>query len=751
MRYDLSVIAPCYNEAQNVVDLTERLLRMFAKFSIKGEVILVNDASTDNTKELIDALALKHPTDVRGVHHETNKRMFLSWHSGLRVARGIYTCLIDADLQNLPEDVGQLYREAIFSNADVVQGWRNHIGRKGSLGGIVVSRGLSFLLNLLFGMRARDNKSAFVVARRDVLRNILTYHYTYRFPQTFVGVSARSKGYSIREVETLFQDRRMGKSFLSGHLLKASWLTFLDVLKGFFEFRLRPSFDATLRNFLSMHPPQRKDATLSLWRRLYFRFYILLFPFHHWVISFDAARYYEDFKQSQWLSSSAIREYQEQKLRRLVTHAYFHVPFYRELFDRERLRPEDIQTIEDLHKLPIINKHVIRDNLYLGFLSNNHSKKELQRVQTSGSTGEPFEVFAEKKQLEMRWAGTQRALEWTGYRFGDRQVRFWHKYLGMKPIEILKERIDAFLTRRKFIPAYEIADRNILSYISSVMRFRPVLLDGYAESFNMLAHFLRKHTEGGLKWKGHKPKGIMSSAQTLPLESRCIIEDTFQCGVFDKYGSREFAGGIAYQCEEREGYHVVAECNIVEVQKDGRPAAPGEVGELVITDLNNYAMPLIRYKIGDLAVAHDSSKPCPCGRGLPLIGSIQGRVQAVVVGTQNQFVPGTFFNRVFFKHHDAIRQYQVIQERFGELTLRIVRAALFHEGVLEEIFRDIKSHMGEDLKIEVEYVERIPLGKTGKHQHCISLLDPALVASHLSNFRAEYTKSHESDASTVTK
>ena len=267
------------------------------------------------------------------------------------------------------------------------------------------------------------------------------------------------------------------------------------------------------------------------------------------------------------------------------------------------------------------------------------------------------------------------------------------------------------------------------------MRYKPVLLDGYAESFNLLARFLQKKKAQGISWQGHRPKGIMSSAQTLPEESRKIIEETFGCGIFDKYGSREFAGGVAYQCAQRQGYHVVAECNIVEIIKDGKPAGPGEVGELVITELNNYAMPLIRYKIGDLAIAYDNTKPCSCGRGLPLIGAIQGRVQAIVVGTKNQFIPGTFFNRVFFKHHDAIRQYQIVQEKLGELTIKLVRANLFHDKALEEITRDIKSHMGNDLKIKTEFVDSIPLGRTGKHQHCISKIDPVEISKNLGEIK----------------
>lgn len=725
--YDLTVIAPCYNESANVVELTERLCSVFTKRKMHGEICLVDDASTDNTGALTDELVVKCP-NVCAMHHPVNKGIVSSWKTGLAVARGSFVCLIDSDLQNLPEDVWRLYDEIKFSHADLVQGWRNHIGRpKGGLGRQIASRGLNILLNLLFGMKSRDNKSGFIICRREVLNDILNFRYHYRFPQTFIGVAAKYKGYSIREIETLFQDRQLGKSFIK-FPLKISFLTLFDVLKGLFEFRFFDFKDNTLCNFLKVNHPTKKDPPLPMWRTWLYKTYIALFPLHHWMISYGAYEYYKNLKKSQWLSLKKIREYQEIKLHQLIIHAYHHVPFYRDCFEQRGLTPEDIKTIADLQKLPIIDKKNVRENLYLGIMSDNHDKNQIQKVQTSGSTGEPFVTYAEKKQLEMRWAATQRSLEWTGYQFGDRQVRLWHKYLGMKPLEVIKEIIDAKLSRRRFIPVYEITDENLGAYVKQIMKYKPAILDGYAESFNLIARFLKRNS-----YFGHTPKGIMSSAQSLPEESRRIIEDTFHCGVFDKYGAREFAGGLAYQCSERKGYHVVAECAIIEIIKDGRPAQPGEVGEVIVTELNNYAMPLIRYKVGDLAVAVSENQECACGRGLPLIGEIQGRTQAIVIGTHNQFIPGTFFNRVFFKHDLAIRQYQIVQEKFGEITIKIIKGNLFSDEVLREIFKDIKTHLGDDLQIKVEYVKEIPLVRTGKRQHCISYLDPLVVVKKESN------------------
>jgi len=716
--YDLSVISPCLNESRNIVELTERLQAVFAKEHIKGEIVLVDDGSADDTGHIITEMTRRFP-NVRKVTHSNNLGIEKGWRSGLKAASGVYVCLIDSDLQNLPEDVGRLYKEILFSHVDVVQGWRNHIGRlQDSFLRHWASRGLNSLLNFLFGMALRDNKSGFVLCRKSVLEDMLNHHYQYRYYQTFISIAARYKGYSLKELETLFQDRLLGKSFITS-TLKTILLTFLDIIKGFFEFRFATHYDSSVRNFLVENPVEKKGPKESLWRRFHFGLYIFLFPLHHWFISKDSHEYLKDFNMSQWLPPQKMKEYQESRLKKLITHAYYHVPFYRNVFDAHGIKPEDIQTLEDLPKLPIINKSIVKENIYFGLLSDNHNKKNLQKVQTSGSTGEPFFTYAEKKQLEMRWAATQRAFYWTGYRFGDKQVRLWHKYLGMKPLEIVRELLDAWITRRKFIPAYEIKEDNLEKYVHSIMDYKPVLLDGYAESFNFLARYLKYHT-----YSGHKPTAIMSSAQSMPEESRKIIEEVFGCAVYDKYGSREFGGGVAYQCKERKGYHIVAECNIVEIIKDGRPAEVGEVGELVITELNNFALPLVRYNIGDLAIKMDPNKVCECGRGLPLIGEIQGRVQSIVIGTKKQFIPGTFFNRVFFKHDLAIRQYQVVQEELGKLTIKVIKGNLFTDAVLKNIVMDIETHMGEDLIINFEFVDEIPLGRTGKRQYCISKIDP---------------------------
>jgi phenylacetate-CoA ligase len=211
----------------------------------------------------------------------------------------------------------------------------------------------------------------------------------------------------------------------------------------------------------------------------------------------------------------------------------------------------------------------------------------------------------------------------------------------------------------------------------------------------------------------------MSSAQTLPEPSRRLIEEAFGCRVFDKYGSREFSG-IAYECEAHTGHHVVAEGYIVEVLKDGRPVRPGEVGEVVITDLNNTCMPFIRYRIGDLAEALDANEPCPCGRGAPRVGAIQGRVQSIIQGADGHYVPGTFFAHYLKEFDYAIQRFQVVQERPGAIVFRIVKGGRFSEDVLAEVLATFRQYLGQRTEIDVEYVDDIALIRTGKHLASIS-------------------------------
>lgn len=711
----VSVVAPCYNEEENIPALIERTLSTFAKMGIPGELVLVDDGSKDRTKALIEAGAAVHTPSVKGVFLDRNKGMEEAWKAGIDACSADVISLIDADLQYLPEDISRLYASYIRNGVDLVQGWRTSINRERD-SRYILSRGLNVLLNMLFSMSAHDSKSGFVLARKGVLQDVLSHRMRYSYFQTFITVAARAHGYSIAEVEVLFDRRRGGTSFLSGFPLRVVLLSLFDLAKGFIEYRFMPRHALFLERFLERHPVTESGAKPSLLRRVYFKLYIALMPLHHWVISSRAGAYVSLLRKTQWLSPESVEQLQMERLRALLEHAYRHVPYWRELFDSIGFMPEDARSLSDLQRLPLLEKQVVRERVHFDLLADNVRRSEIIRIATSGSTGQPLVCYADRTQLELRWAATLRSQEWTGYRFGDRCVRLWHQTIGMSWSQILREHVDALFSRRTFIPAYQIGEHNIRGFLRTIERARPVLIDGYAESFNFLSTYMqREHLTTA------RPKGIMSSAQMLPKQSRKAIEAAFHSKVYDKYGSREFSG-IAYECGEEEGmHHVVAESYIVEIIKDGRPALPGEMGEIVITDLNNYAMPFIRYRVGDLARAAQGS--CACGRGLPRIGEIEGRTQSIILGTNGSFVPGTFFAHYFKEYDYALNQYQIEQSERGAVTLRLVRTSRFNDSVLEEILAGLKKYLGEDMRFAIEYVDVIPLSRTGKVQVSISKLD----------------------------
>jgi phenylacetate-CoA ligase len=601
------------------------------------------------------------------------------------------------------------------SNVDIVQGWRSSIGReKGPR--FYYSRGFNAILNGAFGMNLKDNKSGFILCAREVMEDLLSYRGNYHYWQSFIMVAANAKGYTYKQVETLFENRRAGKSFLDNAQLKAVARSFVDVGKALLEYRFRPQSPSTLRTFLDRERPLVRDAHEPMWRRLYWNGYLSLFGATHWMMTKQVGEQLKELKESQWLSLDKTRELQLSKLRKLVLHAYKHVPYYRDQMLKNGIAPDDIRSLDDLARLPMLTKNDVRTHLYFDIMSDNHDKEEILKVSTSGSTGEPFVCFVDRAQLEFRWAATLRSMEWTGWRFGDRQLRLWHQTLGMSKTQVAREFADALLSRRKFIPAYEMSDDTLRAFIKQIEEFGPVLLDGYAESFNFLARYLQEHGKLAIQ-----PKGIISSAQTLPEGSRKLIEESFGCKVFDKYGSREFSG-IAYECEAHQGHHVVAEGYIVEILKDGRPARPGEIGEVVITDLNNYCLPFIRYRIGDLAEAVDNDQTCACGRGLPRIGRIEGRVQSIIIGSKGQYIPGTFFAHLMKDYDHAIRQYQIIQTDRGAITLNVVKGKRYSDETLQEVVRVLHQFLGDDMKIQVEFVENVDMVRTGKRLATVSKL-----------------------------
>lgn len=224
----LSVLAPCFNEEANVEALVERTLAVFDTLGTSAELLLVDDGSTDCTWDEI-ARASESDRRVRGVRHESNQGIEGAWRSGLKAAAGELVCLIDADLQNRPEDIPTLYEMYLRQLPDLVQGIRHPV--VGARARHLFSRGLNFLLNLTFRTRLRDSKSGFILARRAVLESLLAHRFSYRYFQSFIGAATATRGLTIAEVDTDFDQRHGGTSFLNRFPLGVSLRILWELLK----------------------------------------------------------------------------------------------------------------------------------------------------------------------------------------------------------------------------------------------------------------------------------------------------------------------------------------------------------------------------------------------------------------------------------------------------------------------------------------------------------------------------------------
>lgn len=224
----LSVIAPCFNEEANIDLLVDRTLLTFDSLGVVAELVLVDDGSSDATWTKIRRRG-DDDGRVRCVRHPINQGMEGAWRSGMKTASGALVCLIDADLQNRPEDIAVLYQRHLRNEYDIIQAVRHPA--VGAFRRYLFSRALNTLLNFIFRMRAKDNKSGFILCRKEVLADVLRHRFRYRYFQTFLSASANRRGYSIGEVDTTFDQRHSGTSFLGAIPILISARIFWELMK----------------------------------------------------------------------------------------------------------------------------------------------------------------------------------------------------------------------------------------------------------------------------------------------------------------------------------------------------------------------------------------------------------------------------------------------------------------------------------------------------------------------------------------
>ncbi len=440
-----------------------------------------------------------------------------------------------------------------------------------------------------------------------------------------------------------------------------------------------------------------------------------VFPFHERVLRrrriWKHRRFVDD---SQWWPREQLAAHQWQELQRLLAHAYAQSSYWRGLFDNAGLTPATISTYSDFQKLPTLAKRDIRAHR-ADMVTRDHVGRTWTKA-TSGSTGEPFVFDYTPDSYDWRVAVSRRGYGWADYEEGMRQVSVWGVFsIGPRPpYLLLKDRLRDRMAGRILMNALKLDEPRMAEIFDTINRFKPWNLVGYANPLHDFARYVS--ARGGLRVPIHS---VIAAAEKLYPHQRTDIEAAFGCPVFETYGCREFML-IGAECEQHRGLHVSAENLFVEVlTESGRPARHGESGELVITDLHNDGMPFIRYRMGDMAVWSDDV--CACGRGLPLLTEVTGRMLDAIRTPAGTIVPGEFFPHVF-KEFREVRQYQIVQDTLDVLRVRIVKGHGFDESIQSSIHRQLQRMFGDTLTIRFEYLDEIPLTPAGKLRVTVSNL-----------------------------
>lgn len=409
--------------------------------------------------------------------------------------------------------------------------------------------------------------------------------------------------------------------------------------------------------------------------------------------------------QSQWWSSERIREYQNGKLRMLIEHVYHNVPYYHHVMKSRGIQPQDIRNKDDLKYLPILTKEIIRAN-FQDIIFQGMNKRTTTKRSTSGTTGERLTFFQDRNSRIWVHASKLRGWSWAGYNIGDSSINIYN--LGKLSTW---GQIASRMIREYYFPTIENKNQ-VLDYSNKIKVLKPRFLSGFTSSLCLNASLFKIYNITGI----HFPV-IFTCAEMLYDYQRSFLEETFHGTVYDYYGSNEI-GSLAYECEHHNK-HITEEHVVFETTNSQGANVSNISGDIILTDLDNYGMPFIRYKIGDVGTLSDNE--CKCGRALRILNSLDGRSQEFLKTLDGRYVPGIYFPGRFRKLK-GIEQFQIIQPDIHNIILKIVKNNLYSPEELDTMIRMIKDKIGNDINIKVEQCDNIPLTSGGKTR---------LVVSHL--------------------
>ena len=423
---------------------------------------------------------------------------------------------------------------------------------------------------------------------------------------------------------------------------------------------------------------------------------------------------YDEFRRNEYLSQPDIEDYQTTRLKELVSHAYDTVPYYRESFDKIKLSPRDIKSLDDINKIPILKKDHIKAN-FSKLISTSVNKKKLKHGHTSGTTGTPLNLRYDIQTCVVHHVADWRQKAWAGLNRGEPYASIQGRVIcpinQTEPPFWRKNHINNQL----FLSSFHLKKENIPFYFEKLSKDNIKFIEGYPSTVYTLASYLNSTGQT------FKIKAVLTSSETLFDFQREAVEKAFCCRVFDFYGMAERAV-YASECDHHEGHHLNSDYGITQfVNEKGEPVPPGSMGRIVATSLHNFGFPLIRYQTNDSCSL--KNRMCSCGRCFPLMEDVATKDEAIVTLPDGRWVSPSVLTHPF-KPMENIIESQIIQEDLHNIRIKIVKNNTYGKKDEKLLLDAFQLRIGQNVNFKIEYVNEIARTKNGKFKWVISNITP---------------------------
>jgi phenylacetate-CoA ligase len=399
------------------------------------------------------------------------------------------------------------------------------------------------------------------------------------------------------------------------------------------------------------------------------------------------------------------------KLKNLLIHAEKTCSFYRKRFLDAGLDPSHLKSLDDLNLIPTLGKTEIRENL------NDMVWKDcpggLHRYNTGGSSGQPLIFYFDRRRQAYDAAARALTHRWWGVDIGDRELYLWGSPLEITKQDRMKNMRDR-LTNQLLLNAFDLSEEIVPEFVEQIYKFKPKCIFGYPST---IALFCKFASEQRFDFTSLGVKVVFSTAEVLYDHQRQVISDAFgKIPTVDGYGSRE-GGFISHECPGGS-MHVIDQNVIVEYLRGDKPVGPGEDGEIVLTHLDNWAMPFIRYRTGD--VAQFDTRTCQCERNLSTMKKLQGRTTDFIVSPDGRWQHGLSLIYVI-RDIPGVADFKIIQEAVDEIKVLLkIHETLFPEEGKSQIVEGFKKRMGQMVNVDIEMVDEIKKDASGKYRYVAS-------------------------------